>query len=126
MSAMVLQDKRILIVEDEPILAFDLETIVCEAGAHVVGPALFVADALLLIRNNSISAAILDVRVGVEDVYPVARLLADRGIPFLFHTGHGCTAELNRLWPTALVLPKPATTSRLLSALLQLLQTEIE
>lgn len=114
---MSLHGKRILIVEDEAILAYDLEMIIREAGGDVVGPAFVVSDALELARTNQLSAAVLDVMVGVQDVYPVADYLDRCSVPFLFHTGHGSAPTLNGRWPRALVLAKPVASDRLIAEL---------
>jgi DNA-binding response OmpR family regulator len=80
-----LRGRRVLIVEDNGIVALDLECTLREQGADVVGPARSVADAR---RLDSLDAAVLDVNLGDEDVFPLADALAEAGIPFLFLTGH--------------------------------------
>lgn len=84
-----LQGCRILIVEDEyliaEVLSYDLE----DAGAVVVGPVGSVAAALDLIHSEScIDAAVLDMNLQGERAYPVADLLMARSVPFLFTTGY--------------------------------------
>ena len=87
-----LQGKRILIVEDEALIALLLEDELSDAGAEVVGPAASVDAALLLIeaahREGGLSAAILDINLGGETVLPVADCLAMLRVPFVFTTGY--------------------------------------
>ena len=112
-----LHPHRILIVEDEVFIAAELEDIVRDAGAEVVGPAMSAPEALRLIENHKITAAILDVRLGDHDSLPVARRLAAAEIPFVFHTGNGDSEVLSNTWPLAAIVKKPATPQALITAL---------
>jgi len=85
----ILVNKRILVVEDEAIVADMLESFLAELGAVVVGPAGTVARGMALAREESIDAAILDVNIRDENVVPVAALLRERNIPIVFATGYG-------------------------------------
>lgn len=114
---MNLNSHQILIVEDEIFLAAELEDIIRDAGAEVIGPAMSAPEALRLITRHVITAALLDVQLGDHDSRPVAQNLADTGIPFVFHTGNSDTDALSRTWPQALVVRKPATPDALLAAL---------
>ncbi len=84
-----LAGKRVMVVEDEFILAMLIEEVLTDAGWVVVGPFARVADALSAARTESIDIALLDVDVAREKVFPVAYVLEERGIPFLFVTGYG-------------------------------------
>ena len=77
---------RILVVEDEALLAETLSDLLQDAGFEVAGPAHTVPSALDVIRSSIIDAAILDVRLFDELSYPVAYALEARSIPFLFLT----------------------------------------
>ena len=78
----------ILIVEDEPLIAMMLEDFVDTLGHSVAGTADTVADAMTKVRAGNVDLAILDVHLrGGEASWPVADLLADRGIAFLISTG---------------------------------------
>lgn len=80
---------RILVVEDEFMLADELHMVLEAAGALVLGPAASVAEALRCIDTaTAIDGAILDVNLDGELVFPVADHLAARGVPFLFTTGY--------------------------------------
>jgi two-component system, response regulator PdtaR len=112
-----LRDHSVLIVEDEFLTAIELEAIVRNAGAEVIGPALSAPQALLLIDNHKITVAILDVWLNQRNSLPVARRLADRGIPFVFHTGDGRDTLSRGDWPRAPVLRKPVPARTITAAL---------
>lgn len=83
-----LRNHRILVVEDELLIATDLELALQAAQAIVLGPVAKVQDGLELMTDEpEISAAILDVKVAREMVFPVAEALLERSVPFLFATG---------------------------------------
>jgi DNA-binding NarL/FixJ family response regulator len=102
-----LEDRRVLIVEDEPFIAFDLADAIEDAGGIVLGPAATVREALALIATERVEAAILDVNLPDGDVGPVISALADQGILLLVHTGAGLTPELRAEYPTLRVFTKP-------------------
>jgi len=100
---------RILIVEDEPLIAMMLEDFLDVLGKQLAGTADSVAGALALIEAGSVDAAILDVNLrGGEQSWPIADALAARGVPFVFATGgsQDSIAEQYRGRPT---LAKPFT-----------------
>ncbi len=80
---------RILVVEDEVLIMMLLEDLLQELGCEVVGPASSVAQALALVATERPDAAVLDVNLGKELVYPVANALKQAGVPFVFVTGYG-------------------------------------
>ena len=84
-----LERKRILVLEDEPLIAMMLEDILVELGCLVVGPASDIAGAEALVGDAAIDAAILDVNIGDRTSHPVAELLQARRIPFLVASGYG-------------------------------------
>jgi DNA-binding NarL/FixJ family response regulator len=83
-----LSGKRILVVEDEYFIASDLKNALCGEEAIVIGPAADLERGLTLLEEAVPDAAILDVNLEGSDSYPIAKLLAERGIPFLFLTGY--------------------------------------
>jgi CheY-like chemotaxis protein len=85
----VLRGKRILVVEDEPFIALELEEMVVELGCALAGSVAQIAEALVLIEAGSVDAAVLDVNLGMQKVDPVADALAAQGCPFVFTTGYG-------------------------------------
>lgn len=89
MSDRSLQGRAVLIAEDEYLLASDLRRELEEAGAVVLGPVPSVEGAAAFAAGDGrIDAAILDVNLGGEMVYPVADALAERGVRLLFATGY--------------------------------------
>lgn len=78
---------RILIVEDESITAMELTWQIEDAGYCVVGPEKSVEEAFKTLARCRIDLALLDIGVGDETVFPVARKLATTGVPFVFITG---------------------------------------
>lgn len=87
-----LTGKRVLVVEDELLVAMLLEDMLSDAGCIIVGPFARVQEALAAVRVEAIDGALLDVNVAGERVFPVAHMLEERGIPFLFVTGYGQAA----------------------------------
>jgi CheY-like chemotaxis protein len=117
-----LQCKRILIAEDESLLAEELQMIFEDEGARVLGPALSLLEALETVAHApKIDIAVLDVDLDGEDVYPIAELLLQRGVPFLFLTGYGSQADLTMLFPDVVTLAKPMRPDALIEQLLGLL-----
>jgi CheY-like chemotaxis protein len=80
---------RVLLVEDEIVIALLLEQMLAALGHSVAGPAARLSKAMALASQETIDVAILDVNLDGEEVYPVADILAARGIPFVFVTGYG-------------------------------------
>jgi CheY-like chemotaxis protein len=84
-----LSGRSILVVEDEYLIAADLVRSLEELGVAVVGPAASVADALALVAGEpKLDAAVLDVNLGAEKVFPVVDALRERGVFFVFATGY--------------------------------------
>lgn len=81
--------RQILIVEDEIIVALELEHILTQAGFGVVGPVVSVAAALALLNLQRPDAAVLDVNLGGERVTPVAQALRAMSIPFILASAYG-------------------------------------
>ncbi len=80
---------RVLVVDDEALIAMMLSDLLTEYGHETVGPAHSEGQALDLLASTPIDAAILDVTLGDHDCFAVAEALEKRGIPFAFATGHG-------------------------------------
>lgn len=81
--------KRVLIVEDEVLLAMDLEDLLTALGHEVVGQATRIDKAMELARESDIDFAVLDINVAGTKSFPVADILRERGIPFAFVSGYG-------------------------------------
>jgi CheY-like chemotaxis protein len=100
------QPLRILLVEDEAIIAIMIEDMLADLGCEVVGPAANVAEAARLARTEQLAGAFLDVNLGGASIYPVADLLSARQIPFVFVSGYGAGGIDPRFVGTP-VLSKP-------------------
>jgi CheY-like chemotaxis protein len=98
---------RLIVVEDEAIVAMLLEDMLEDLGCKVVDWAGTVPAALALAEVAEIDGALLDVNVGGTMVYPVAETLAARSIPFVFVTGYGSSHAAAGRFPNAVVLKKP-------------------
>jgi CheY-like chemotaxis protein len=89
MSSTALRDRRILIVEDEYLIATTLSDALEAAGSVIVGPVPSVDKAIKKIESEpQIDAAVVDVNLGGEFAYPVADTLLARHIPFVFTSGY--------------------------------------
>ena len=110
---------RILIVEDEMLVAMNVEDMLLDLGHEVAGIASRLAPALQLAGDADIDAAILDVNLAGEPSFPVAELLDRRGIPFLFATGYGLQGIEER-YRSRILLQKPFRSVDLAEALAKL------
>lgn len=93
-QALSLNGLRVLVVEDETLVAMMLEVMLDSLGCDVVGVAGTLSRGLALAGDEALAldAAILDINLGGEKVYPLAERLAARGVPFIFCTGYGGAA----------------------------------
>ena len=117
-----LNGTRVLVVEDEFIIMLELASLLEDAGAEIVGPFAGMREALAAAQVEAIDAAVLDLRVGNDNIAPVARKLAQRGIPFVFYTGQTETDPMLAEWPGYRVLGKPAEPAVIVAALVRLLR----
>lgn len=108
-----LPGKRVLIVEDNPALAYDIDDTLREYGAEVVGPALDLATGMQLARENDLDAAILDIDLGSEFVWPLARELKGHRVPFVFVSAE-CGDELPEDFRNVVCLDKPTPALKIL------------
>jgi DNA-binding response OmpR family regulator len=113
---------RVLIVEDEAIIAMSLADSFEEAGAEVLGPAASVREALSLLDRDEPDAALLDVNLLDGEVTPVALRLLAQGVPILIYTGRGPPAALAVHEPAVPVIIKPARTEILCRTLDRLIR----
>lgn len=113
-------DRRILLVEDEELVALELSTELSRLGWAVVGPASTLNEAQLLL-SAEFDAAVLDVNLRGRSVYPLAEALAERHVPFLFCTGYEMADPEGR-FPDVPVIRKPAHPAAVSAALADLLK----
>ena len=114
---MSLDGQRILVVEDECFIAFEIEHIIREAQGEITGRAATLAKAMELVDTVQPSLAVLDFRLRAGTTSPAAAKLYANGVPFLFHTAC-CQSELSEAWPHVPVLSKPAAPGKLVSTLI--------
>jgi len=88
MNAPQLAHKRVLVVEDDYLVAMDIVRTLERAGAEVIGPAPAVEAALEALEQAVPDGAILDINLGGEMAFPVADALMALGVPFIFATGY--------------------------------------
>jgi DNA-binding response OmpR family regulator len=117
-----LRNATVLLAEDELLIALDLESILQDAGANVIGPCPTLKSALKTASEEALSLAILDVRLGRETTQQVAEILVGRGIPFLFYTGQALPDSIRSIAGDAPILAKPADQKLLVETIMQLLQ----
>jgi PAS domain S-box-containing protein len=110
----ILQGKRVIIIEDEPLVAMDLESILTAAGCEIVGSAGTPDKAKLLIAQADCDAAVVDINLGGHPVSELAAALTQKKIPFAFVTGYGRNG-VPREFREAIVLKKPFSRDELLA-----------
>lgn len=110
---------RILVLDDEPLIAMMVEDWLMDLGHEIVGPAHSVASALSLLEQSAPDAAILDISLAGETSYAVADVLAARGIPFVFATGRSIDG-LEERFRSAPTLSKPFDLDALTNVIAQL------
>ena len=88
----ILKGVRVLVVEDEYFVAILIEEILESAGCIVTGPIPRLREALDAVGHDDYDAAVLDVNLAGERINPVADVLAERNVPFVFVTGYGANA----------------------------------
>ncbi len=118
MGSAELSGCSILVVEDEPLIALDVQSALKNAGASILA-ATDATDAVRLVASSKLAAAVLDVDLGDLDCWVVCRLLARGNVPFLFYTGY-TQSEVFKDWPEAPVLAKPASHEQIVAAVTDL------
>lgn len=120
MSGGPLAGRRVLVVEDEALVAMLVEDTLVEAGAEIAGPVATAAEALSLLGVALPDAAVVDVNLGDHTSEPVTEALTARNVPFLVATGYGSAAS-PMLPPGSAVIAKPFELSALVRRLAALL-----
>jgi len=112
-----LDGRRVLIVEDEVIVAFNMECEVQDAGGEIVGPAHTLAEAQKLLAER-IDVAILDINICGQSVWPIAKVLRERGIPYVLASANcGDAHAVNPAFTSVPCFDKPVAMPRLIAAL---------
>lgn len=115
--------QRILVAEDELIVAFDLCDTVAEAGFEVEGPHSGISSAMLAFQKEKPDLAILDISLDDGNVFPLARKLAEEDVPIIFHSGRHSREEVEAHFPSAVTLQKPCPPTDMLEAVNKVLET---
>jgi PAS domain S-box-containing protein len=119
-----LQGRRVLVAEDEPTLAMELQAALTGLGCEVLGPATTVEEGLSLALREGprgIDIAVLDVNLHGRTVFPLAEMLQERGVPVLYATGYGELPEGRLRRGSSRLLPKPVDHEDLVAMLRLLL-----
>jgi PAS domain S-box-containing protein len=103
---LAISGNRVMIVEDEALVAMVVSESLSLLGCSVVGPFSRCADAIAAVEADEVDAAILDVNLDGEMVYPLADVLAEREVPFIFVTGYGAES-IDRRFAHIPVIQKP-------------------
>lgn len=113
--------RRVLLVEDEAMVALQMEQALQEAGCVTLGPASTILEALSILDAETVDAALIDVNLAGGRSYAVADVLSAKGIPFAFCTGYASTSDLPARFADAAIVTKPVDPQQvagLLGALL--------
>ncbi|MHA7819532.1 MAG: response regulator [Erythrobacter sp.] len=113
--------QKILIAEDEMIIAFDLCDTVEEAGFHVEGPYSGISSAMLAFQKEKPALAILDVDLADGDVFGLAKTMAAEDVPIIFHTGSLSREQVEARFPGAQTMMKPVPPTAMLEAVTNIL-----
>ncbi len=114
------RNTRILIMEDEPLIALCLEDVLIDAGFQIAGVAGKLGKALALIENGACDAAIVDGNLAGESTSRAATALAARSLPFIVMSGY-LPEQMQGLFPGAVFLQKPCRPELLIQNLNTLL-----
>ena len=115
-----MQGKRILIIEDSPVVAPFTADVVEELGATVVGPAPNIASARQLIEEEQFDAALMDIHIRGERAFYLCDLLEAKGVPFVLTSGYA-DWQIPEKWQDRPRLQKPYTLQQVEGALNALL-----
>jgi PAS domain S-box-containing protein len=105
-APLTISGNRVMVVEDEALVAMVVSESLSGLGCTVVGPFSRCEDAMAAIAAGEVDAAILDVNLDGQMVYPLAELLAAGGVPFIFVTGYGAES-IDRRFAHVPVIQKP-------------------
>ena len=100
------QKRRVLVIEDEALVAMLIEDMIHDSGDEMVGSACRLSDALVLAQETQADVALLDINLGGALAYPVADVLRERGVPIVFTSGYGSAGLIERFQDCP-ILDKP-------------------
>jgi len=114
-----LQGLRIMIVEDDALVALNLQEFAESLGCAVVGPVGRLKDALAMVDTAELDGAVLDINLHGEMVYPLAERLAEDQIPMLFCSGYALTSAVPAKFSRFKQIPKPCAEHTLKAAMVE-------
>ena len=117
------QKCRVLVVEDEALVAMLIEDMILDSGDEMVGSACRLSDALVLAQETRADVALLDINLGGALAYPVADVLRERGVPIVFTSGYGSAGLIERFQDCP-ILDKPFDQPSLEQAIHTVLRTK--
>ena len=118
-SAAPAERPKVLVVEDEFIIALDVAETVKDLGYALEGPFPDKERAFVSIEDHLPDCAILDVFTADGEVYPLADALTEAGVPIIFHSGHVSPTEVRQRYPDAWACAKPCSPDKLIDVLHQ-------
>ena len=104
----------VLVVEDEFLIALDLSETVRDLGYRVEGPYAGTDHALIAVDQHLPDVAILDVMTADGEVFPLADMLSQKGVPIIFHSGHVAESDVCTRYPNAIACAKPCPPDHLI------------
>jgi DNA-binding NtrC family response regulator len=114
----MLSGLRVLVVEDEAVIAEDIGDMIREAEGEVVGPFASVRDARAFLKNNvAVDAAVLDLSVNDGTITPVLESLCARAVPVVVYSGGALPEDVRHRHPDLIALSKPVHPARLIAEL---------
>jgi len=113
--------RLVLLVEDQPLIAYDVEREFRKAGARVIAAG-DLDSALPMAEHPDLSGAVIDLRLGTDSALLICRRLVERKIPFVVHTGYAADA-VQQQWPTIPIIQKPARPEDIVDRLAECLES---
>ena len=113
-----------LLVEDDLLLAMDIEDTLAGMGAVVVDVCHTLDEAMARADVNDFAVAVLDFSLGSDSVAPLARRLARRNVPFILHTGMSRSEPSLMEWSDSIIVEKPASPQTLATAIRSVLERQ--
>jgi DNA-binding response OmpR family regulator len=114
----------VLLVEDDLLLAMDIEDTLAGMGAVVVDVCHTLDEAVARADVNDFAVAVLDFSLGSDSVAPLARRLARRNVPFILHTGMSRSEPSMMEWRDSIIVEKPASPQALVTAIRSALERQ--
>lgn len=121
LAARPLRGRRVLLAEDEALIAMDLEMTLSDAGADIVGPCLRLDRALVAAWSMGLDAAVLDLTLGGRPSGALVDILAARGVPVVIHSGHTDPSTLLDRLPRSAYCPKPCRPDAIVEGVARLI-----